>query len=322
MADKKVITGGRACSILYNFLISNRFDIPSIVPANICETVPATYEKAGLRTLWVDLSEADFGMDRNQIEDHIKSCKGKAILHFNHTYGAVTKADDAYLEELKRRYPSLVIVDDRCLALPDLAPYASPADMVLYSTGPAKIVDIGKGGYAFLSGEYSYDDHSIAFSEKTEEAFEEYMKNARKQKTKLDRSVLSSDWLDLADSCGEDYFGVVKKELVNSALHRKEINTIYASMSFSMPLMYNSWRWNILVENKEECMNALFENGLFCSGHYMGLCGGYFDDLKTPVCDDLYGHVINLFNDHHYDAGQAQKTVEILEKTAVPYSIG
>ena len=41
------VIGKRASSILYSWLTSNQIQREVIIPANICESVPATYLKAG-----------------------------------------------------------------------------------------------------------------------------------------------------------------------------------------------------------------------------------------------------------------------------------
>ncbi len=58
----------RACGILYNFLKSNSISGKVLMPANICETVPATYLKAGLDIEFFDISNKDFLEDSANIK--------------------------------------------------------------------------------------------------------------------------------------------------------------------------------------------------------------------------------------------------------------
>ncbi len=68
------------------------------------------------------------------------------------------------LKEIKENHPDLLLIDDRCLCVPDLEPdLSSPAEVILYSTGYGKIVDLGFGGYACLSGNLAYQSPQPAF---------------------------------------------------------------------------------------------------------------------------------------------------------------
>ena len=56
-------------------------------------------------------------------------------------------------------------MDDRCLCIPKRSFEAhSPADVILFSTGYAKIVDLHSGGYALLRNGLTYQPANLPFN--------------------------------------------------------------------------------------------------------------------------------------------------------------
>ena len=60
----------------------------------------------------------------------------------------------------------------------------------------------------------------------------------------------------------------------------------------------------IIRRNKSKVMPAIFEAGLFASSHYVSLTG-IMAVGSAPHADTLADQVINLFNDHRFDADRA-----------------
>lgn len=271
----------RASRVLYNFLKSN-FDGCSklwLLPANICDCVPETFDEAGVRYEYVDISAETWCMDFVQVIDSISHYAG---LLYVHTYGV----EDTPLEmfaELKRRNPQICIIDDRCLCTPENQMHAEQiADVELYSTGSKKQVNMHGGGYAIISDGWKYKEYAMPEEEKH-----------------------SSNW--------EYDWDVLKTTKAAAEKHKAEIFAIYeqllsASVRMSEDLL--NWRYNILVENRDEILKAIFDAGLFASAHYKPQGQG------MPNCAYLHQHVINLFEDEYISIEQAKKICEIInEKT-------
>ena len=94
-------------------------------------------------------------------------------------------------------------------------------------------------------------------------------------------------------------------------MHKEKLNAIYRKnlpAAIQLPAPYQHWRFNIIVPNKEDVLNALFDAGLFASGHYNPQADG------CNIASNLYTHVINLFNDFYYTEEQAIKTCEIINR--------
>jgi hypothetical protein len=168
----------------------------------------------------------------------------------------------------------MLIVDDRCLCTPEFE-VSSTADVVLFSTGYAKIVDLNFGGYAFVQENI--------------------------------RLLQTNEQLPSWDA----YRSQIEANLESSRAQRTTLNEIYASRlpaEIQLPGEFQQWRFNIRVRNKSAVMRAIFESALFASSHYAALG-------QAPEAESLASEVINLFNDHHFDARKAERVCEIVLKS-------
>ncbi len=306
----------RACKVLYNLIMSNSIKGTVLMPANICESVPATYLKCGMEIQFCDIDSFDWQIDKDAVLK-ILSCDEISVLHYNHTYGYQCEDDYKFISLLKDKYPQLLIIDDKCLCFPEMGISNMPADVVIYSTGNVKCVDISWGGYAFIRDQLNYESYKLKYEQKDEIMFDEYIKLCHKQINAVDNSVILSNWL-CNDGEKKNYYELIEKKQTEIRKHKKEINAIYQEIPGSMGLEYCNWRYQLLIDNPSECINMLFNNGLFCSNHYKSLGNGYFSSLNTPNCNWLEKHIINLFNDHRCSIEQAKKTVKLLKQVAIP----
>ena len=107
---------------------------------------------------------------------------------------------------------------------------------------------------------------------------------------------------------GEDD-DVLLSKMDATIAHKEKLNAIYQKAlpkSIQLPEAYQHWRFNIMAPNKEEVMQAIFDAGLFASGHYAP------QSDVCPVAAKLYEHVINLFNDEYFTEEQAIRTCEVI----------
>lgn len=273
----KLVTAYRASKILYNFLKSNqeRIKKPFLIPANVCSNVPETLEVAGVNYRFVDIDVRTLCMDEQYVLDHAKEISGIVMVH---TYGVETDFAPFY-QQLRAANPDILIVDDRCLCMPSFESNTYDAYLVLYSFSEKKQVNLGKGSMAYVSENVRFEECPIPA--------QSFLTN---EEWKLNRqNVLTT--MDAA---------IAHKEKLN-AIYRKELPKI-----IQLPEAYQHWRFNILVPNKEEMMQAIFDAGLFASGHYAP------QSDECPVAAKLYEHVINLFNDEYFTEEQAIKTCEVI----------
>ena len=307
----QIVQAPRASAILYNVLISQKGRRPWLLPANICPIVPITFFKAGVPFEFVDISAETLHMDLEQVEVQIEKRRAGGIL-FAHTYGDASTPHH-FFEYAKSLDPDLVIVDDRCLCVPDFEG-SSSADVTLYSTGYAKIVDLGFGGYAFIKGDVSYKPARLAFNVHHHAQIEDAYKKAIQSRTRY--TYQDCDWLDTNESLPgwNEYRRQIEGNLPASLAHRERLNKIYSSalpLEIKLPQGFQMWRFNIRVGNKARMLKAIFDAGFFASSHYIPLTG-IMADGTAPEADRLAGEVINLFNDQHFDTQRARQVCEVI----------
>lgn len=270
------VSAYRGNCILYNFVKANAISGTVIMPANICTSVVDTLHYAGMDIRFLDIAPKSLCLDTAAA---LKLVQEASLLIYVHTYG-VESIPDAFYAEVKQCNPKLFIVDDRCLCIPELNAKTheqSLADLVLYSLGPKKFVAMEHGAIGFVNSKCRYEEiEEHSFFEPINYIFDEAPVLARREELRTYKQKLNG----------------IYRELLPNAIQ--------------LPDIFQHWRFNIWVDNKTEIMQVLTENGLFASGHYKPLAD------YCPVAQDLYEHVINLFNDTYYTEEQARRTCEII----------
>jgi len=310
-----IVIAPRATAILYHLLHSRPDRRPFLLPANICPVVPLTFLKADIPFAFVDLDPATLNLDLVHAAAVLQTGRFGGIL-YAHTYGDESTPVD-FFAEVKRLDENLLVIDDRCLCFPNLIPNPkNPADVLLYSTGYAKMVDLDSGGYAFLHPDIEYHPQTLPFNPAHYEEIEkDYKKNI------INRTLFQyadSDWLQSDPAPAWDaYRRQIAEAGPESRVHRMEVNAGYAARlpaEICLPEKFQLWRFNIRVENKADVLKSIFDAGLFASSHYASLAG-IFAPGSCPQAEELAGHVINLFNDHHYTVEMAERTCDIIQRT-------
>jgi dTDP-4-amino-4,6-dideoxygalactose transaminase len=271
----KLVTAYRANKILFNFIEVNHITGKVILPANICVDVVNTLRYAGLELVFVDVQANNLCINQSFV---LQLAPSAAMLLFVHTYGV----EDEYHEffaQVKEVNPNIIIVDDKCLCLPDLNVDETPVDLVLYSTGAKKMVELGGGSIGYIADQWEYDEIEVEPND--------YLTN---EKWLLDTKQM-----------------YIKMDAMIS--HKEKLNAIYRDMlpaSIQLPAQYQHWRFNILTDKKNEILKALFAEGLFASNHYQSL------SPDCAIANNLHNYVVNLFNDQYYTKEQAIRTCEII----------
>lgn len=311
-----IVQAPRASAVLYQLLVSQKHKQTWLVPANICPIVPITFMKARVPFELVDISATNLHMDLEQAEALIKRRQIGGLL-YAHTYGDTSTPND-FFQAIKSISPELILVDDRCLCVPEFE-VSSSADVILYSTGYAKIVELGFGSYAFIGHAVDYQPVSLPFNS------EHYPEIEKSYKLAIQNGVQyfynDGDWLQTDSVLPEwnEYRGLVQSALNPTLAQRAAINKIYVSrlpQEVQLPERYQTWRFNIRVPNKLQTMKAIFDHGLFASSHYASLAG-IMSAGSAPVAEALANDVINLFNDQYFDAQMAERVCEIILKCKI-----
>ena len=309
----QIVQAPRASAILYNLLKSQSNTDTWLLPANICPIVPLTFFKAGISIEFVDISAETLHMDLEQAEGRLERGVYGGIL-YAHTYGEPSTPDDFFVH-IKSRYSNLLLVDDRCLCLPDLEPDPDMvADVTLYSTGYAKMVELNFGGYAFLKGGTPYQPQHLPFNpqahEEIEKGYRQAIQNRRPYVYK------DSAWLQTDGELPAwyDYCQQIEDGLETAWQHRAALNKIYANhlpAEVQLPQAYQSWRFNLRLKNKERVLKSIFSAGLFASSHYASLAG-VMAPGQCVQAETLANEIINLFNDHYFNPQQAEQVCVVI----------
>lgn len=316
----QIIQAPRASSILYNLLIKREDRRPWLLPANICPIVPITFFKAQIPIEFVDISDATLQMDLEQTKARLEQGDYGGVL-YAHTYGE-SSSPNAFFKELKGSHPDMLLIDDRCLCVPELEPEpAAKADVTLYSTGYAKIVELNFGGYAFVRDSLPYERVHLRFNPEDYLKIEKSYKQAIQTRQKI--AYQDSDWLETEAVLPSwyDYRQQIQRRLHSSMKQREAIRAVYEPSlpsEIQMPEKYQTWRFNIRVKNKSQVLDAIFERGLFASSHYASLAG-IMTDGYAPMAEKLASEVINLFIDHHFTPQMAEKASTIIRETLIDH---
>jgi dTDP-4-amino-4,6-dideoxygalactose transaminase len=309
----------RASKILYNFLVSNNFGGTFLIPANSCPVVPLVFLKAETKFELIDISLSEFCIDQQSVMDKIKRQPGmySGILYVR-TYG-VENDVDFFFRELKSLDNGFIIIDDCCLCKPDLSNEKDDLiDLKLFSTGYAKYIDIGMGGFAYLneSKSFKYQPTFKKYCQTDYEILMSSVKNAIQSNLTFiyDKQL---KWLDNLEM-PSDYLRTVEEKLPAIIEHKNKLNVIYKDNlppSVILDDKFQHWRFNIMVDpaKKEHLISKIFKNGLFASSHYYPLTH-IFHQVQSPNAEYIKQRVVNLFNDMYYTEDQAYKTCTIINE--------
>lgn len=308
----KLIVGHRACGILYRYIkhVGGKW----LLPANVCPVVPFTFVEAKVPFEFVDIDINTLCISEEDVIDKILNDQMISGILYVHTYGSEQDAN-GLVGRVRALKSDMKIVDDRCLCRPDTAPISTSADMVLYSTGYAKYVDLGKCGFAWMQDGEDYDRMDCIYEQ---DNLEEYYKHLQASNMHYSPNTVPIRWLDTALEKDEDaiqkYLDTIKMQLPIMENHKKEINDIYGAISTLTTLgsSMNNWRYTLLSERKDEILTKIFAEGLFASSHYCP-SSRLFTSEYYPNSEWLYSRVINLFNDKYISVDQAKRLTEILD---------
>ncbi|MHC1750267.1 MAG: hypothetical protein AB9856_18520 [Cellulosilyticaceae bacterium] len=307
--------GNRAASVLYSYLMVNGLNGKRVVlPANVCYIVPITFFKAGCEVIFVDINE-NLGMKQQNIHYLVEHSQIDIVFWIK-TYGIQNELGTWY-KSLKRINPRIIIIEDCCLARPDLSENLDESVAIqLYSTGYAKYVQLGYGGFAKMQSCYNTAQLQGDYSgEALTEINHDYDMCLINKKA---FTYADTNWLDLRRTTinQKSYFKTIEEEYKKIRQHKEKLNHIYRvnlPKEIQFPKGYHDWRFNILVDNKEQILAALKINNLFASSHYPSAYT-VFTNEYFPEAEKLYDHVINLFNNNCYTEQMAYETTKIINE--------
>jgi hypothetical protein len=309
----ELITANRASAILYLFLTTrSKPGDHYLIPTNICPEVVLVFLKAGIRLTFLDLGTDNLGIEPNEILSVLGKEKVNGIL-YNHTYGN-EYIPVQFLEKIKKELPEIYLIDDRCLCFPDKTYSNIFFDLVLFSTGPKKQIDLGYGGFGLVKGS-KIKRQNLTRSIKDFEYVRSLIKGVPEIEKWKDAARLN--WFEAKQSdCTEDYFNELSRSETIQVLYKKNLKEIYYEnipREFLMDEKYNDWRVQIRVNNKKQLLEMIFNAGMFAGDHFRSL-GTWFDKREFPVGERLEREVVNLFIDFNIKPDKALQLSLLIKK--------
>jgi hypothetical protein len=321
----RLVYEARACSVLRNLLWSiRRKRGVFLLPANVCPVVPLTFLNVDRDFEFVDIGEDDLALDSERVQARLERRESPVlgVLHVR-TYGALSDRTRSFAQ-WKRVDPTLMIIDDRCLCVPEIEFDAQGADVVLFSTGYGKYVDLGYGGYAALSESVAYHPADVPFVPAHAIAMTRLYQRHTRQRTRMVGTPACDaelerhrHWIPAEPIPNPvEYLASIQARLREVQERKARLNAIYRRIipsSAQLGSQFDSWRFQVRVGDKTAALESIFREGHFASGHYYPapkLFGG--DQCANTA--QLHDEIVNLFNDLYIEEPQAKRVAEILTR--------
>lgn len=327
--NKRVVTAARASSLIYGISKAGPEGV-FLIPANACPAVPLAVMEAGRQFEFIDIDPQSLSLCVAQATRRIQTSSESKIagVIYIHSYGYTARSDEDLQNLRNAMGAKAILIDDRCLSWPETQMSRfnrSPADAVIWSTGPKKSLDLNHGGYGLFRNDLPF---SLPEYEVSGASFDSIM---QRYKTAIDEQapIFSNPvvcrelpkWIpNEAGPLWADYEAEIISKTPAILTHKTKLNNIYQSQlahfsSFSMAQQL--WRFNIRVKNQQAILKRLFEAGLFASNHYYP-SSNLWGVNNMIDAETLSRTIINLFNDQYFTAEMAQESCNIIKEFGRP----
>lgn len=319
-----VHTAPRASTLLYALAAARPALGPWLVPANVCPVVPLALRAAGVAVEFVDIDPTTLGMSLRLLTTRLRTGTTPAGVVDVRTYGADVGADQRRRVIRATTGSSTCIVDDRCagppLTDPDTLGDTRNVDVVLFSTGYGKYVDLGGGGHAFLRPGIEMStvpEPTVPF--RTVEAWYKRAIVERIPLSRVSGRVRPTTMRWVPHGPGPEW--VDHRRAIEAALpavrqHKSALNEIYYDHLGEADVLskdHQQWRFSLRVPARDSALQAITAAGGFASAHYYPATA-LFGHQTAPVAAALHISILNLFNDSHYTAAMAHRTAQVVRR--------
>lgn len=312
-----ILFENRASKILFNILNSINKKGIFLLPLNICPIVPITFLKAKVPFEFIDINLDDLCINQEKVLERIKKGNILGVL-FAHTYGIELDLED-FFKQIKCLDEEIFIIDDRCLNKPvfGIDIQKSFADLVLFSTGYVKYVDLNWGGYGFLKQKHTYKSIDLNYEAKHLDDLIQTLEKSIKNQSYF--TYKDSNWLGSLEKPFNsflEYKNQILEKLPKVENHRKQLDEIYTSNipeHLHLGKEFNNWRFSILVDNKDALLKEIFEKKLFASSHYSAVDYLFLDKkISNSNTNIISSRIVNLFNDFRFTKQMAYDITQII----------
>jgi len=240
---------------------------------------------------------------------------------FVRTYGHCGDFEP-YFRNVKEVDGGLRVIDDRCLTRPCFSHSGGVADLELYSTGYAKFVELGWGGWGVFREPWEYQPVKMPFQMSAHEELVTKFRKVLEEHSDFD--CPETPWLDTRDPEMplDEFRHLVEERVVDSARQRERLNRAYAEKleNWAVPRECWDWRFTLLCNCQKDLIRTIFNAGHFASTHYASIAP-MFGQGFAPVADECGKQAVNLFNDFRYDEDRACQLAILVRTVLQNHSI-
>lgn len=315
----------RASTVLYRLAVAVRAN-PGVflIPANVCPSVPLALAAARRDVEFLDLDPGTLCIDPGHVEARLRARSKPTVagIVFVRTYGFERNSSD-FFRGLRALSRDVLVVDDRCLgpARLELAEDdLQHADAVVFSTGHAKAIDLGYGGFAHLRSTVPYALANRDYDRRDLEKVTGLCRSAIAAGRPLCMSANRQEalmhfsqyrWLDTSSPqwTWSEYMHRVEQQRGKVEARRQRINAIYerhVPASVRLGPGFDSWRFQLRAPDSHGLLRKLFAAGFLASAHHYP-ASRLFGGQSCPVAETLSTQIVNLFNDLRISEGEAEK---------------
>ncbi len=306
---------GRGSTAIYLILKTNMNKKEVILPANICYAAIYPVIYSDNIPVFVDINKKTNNMDFDEIIKRITPNTGAII--YPYMYGNVD-CDILKIKEYCNDHDILLIEDCASAMGANIngIPVGSIGDYSVFSTGHAKIVDVGNGGLilsdkSLLPIEEIYNSLNL-FNEEIENKIQSFSKTYRVLRNEDDldgqKKFFSKDYKELfIYKINDNLIRNIKdgiKQLPNIIDDRNDkynlfVKSLNKSNHFEIMQLGEgsvAWRFSIIVYDvleRKELIDKILNNNLFISDWYPNL-GKIFSNDNYPNADYIEKRVLNL----------------------------
>lgn len=306
---------GRAATAIYLILHTLMKEKEVILPSNICYAAVYPIIYSGNVPVFVDIDKNTGNAPFEKILEKINSNTGAII--FPYMYGNVAK-DILKLKEYCQSN-GIVLIED-CASVMNAKVenknVGTIGDYAVFSTGHAKIIDVGNGGILLtdknidsIIEEYNkldlYNDkigcqlnefskqYRILRNEENDKKIKEFFnKNYRNLFLyKIDQTVIDKMKKELENEKNIKEERTKKYKMFKNSLHKSDLYELLEFEEGSTP-----WRFTMLIKNKtykKELIQIVLENKLFVSDWYPCIGKSFSDDIY-PNSDNMEKEILNF----------------------------
>jgi hypothetical protein len=306
----------------------------------VCPVVPLTLLDAKVPFEFIDLDATTLCIHWKSLIGRVSVAKAppvSAVIYIR-TYGYEGEDLAPLARELKDSRSAPLLIDDRCLCRPepDLEKVdMQGADVVLFSTGHAKYVDLGWGGFAHIEEKVPYVAADNGFAQaQLNRLTSFYKRHVRSghpifEKGKEEQAIALigryRGWLDRTPRKTE--WGAYLEEIAEARrlcdTQKARLNEVYRRYlppQIQMAGGYHAWRYQVRVRQKEVLLRNVFAESLFASDHFFP-ASVLFGGEPLAVAAELHNNVVNLFNDKYFSDEQARRIAELTRQHCDEYGV-